>query len=299
MNTRQIKEQISIIDYLAQKGIQAAKEGVNSYLYKCPWREDIHPSLSVTKDGKGWHDFSTGESGNIIDLSMKILNTKDLKEVCAEFENFSFISQITRCAPADGEKKKDNPFASFGIVDLSNKALLEYANNRGISQGVIKTYCKEAHYSFSGANNLFSIAFQNDKGGWELRNASYKGGSCPKWITTHKSESNKSVAVFEGFMDFLSFCEMYYRNGLPGTANYCVLNSIVNVDKAIDFLSSFEIVYLYLDNDQAGSDATNTIRESLGNGVIVRDERNTYTGSKDFNDFLLSRKGLGIYRKPQ
>ena len=58
----QIKEKYTCLDYLGEP----VKKVSYGYLYRTPWREDKHPSLSVTPNGKGWKDYATGEHGNLI-----------------------------------------------------------------------------------------------------------------------------------------------------------------------------------------------------------------------------------------
>jgi hypothetical protein len=101
MNIKQIKDNYTCLDYLGKP----AKKVANGYLYHAPWREDKHPSLSVTLDGRGWHDLATGAKGSVIDLVMMHLNTRDFRRVIEELENvrpnsFSFypksVFRITR-----------------------------------------------------------------------------------------------------------------------------------------------------------------------------------------------------------
>lgn len=94
MNIQQIKEKYTCLDYLGKP----AKKVAHGYLYHAPWREDTHPSLSVTDNGRGWHDLATGEHGSVIDLVMRCLNTNDVRLACEEIEHqdpasFSFPSQ--------------------------------------------------------------------------------------------------------------------------------------------------------------------------------------------------------------
>ena len=92
MNISQIKNKYTCLDYL---GKPLRKTGAGWFLYRCPWREDNHPSLNVTPNGKVWHDLATGAKGGIIELVMACLNTRDLSRVCAEFDSSSFSMSST------------------------------------------------------------------------------------------------------------------------------------------------------------------------------------------------------------
>ena len=80
MTIKDIKDKYTCLDYLG-KPIKKTKNG---FLYRAPWREDTHPSLSVTANGKGWHDLATGSHGSVIDLAMHSLNTTDVRMACEE-----------------------------------------------------------------------------------------------------------------------------------------------------------------------------------------------------------------------
>ena len=287
MNANQIREQISIVAYLHGIGIEPTRASGRGFMYRCPWRDDKHPSLSVTADGRAWYDHSTKEHGSIIDLAMKILNTTDLAQVCAALDPFSFHQSVS----FDQGKEKgcaavEDAFSSFNVLPLRSGGLFAYLNERGIPGDVARSYCQEAHYSFNGQEDgrfMYAIAFRNDKGGYELRSKHFKGCKSPKAITTLFDLENTPTVVFEGFIDFLSFVAM------EGTRkhNYCILNSITNAAEAIEKLSACEKVYLCLDNDEPGRQAAAHIRANLVGDV--EDISSRILPYKDLNDFLLKK----------
>ena len=289
MNISQIKEHFTCLDYL---GKPLKKTRAGWYVYRCPWREDRHPSLNVSPNGKVWHDQATGEKGGIIELVMTCLNTKDLARVCAEFDSSSFsMPKII-----DSEKKEeveDTPFSSFSLVPLQARGLYAYLTKRGINTHIARQFLQEAHYSFQRREDgkyLYALAYPNDKGGYELRGAPYtgnpdgfKGGTSPKWITTHLGKENAPTVVFEGFMDMLSFTT------LCGEVkhNYIVLNSIVNAPAAIEVLRSMGgKVLLCLDNDDGGDTTTKKMLDALPSGVDIRSR---FAPAKDVNEYLCAR----------
>ena len=278
MNIQQIKEKYTCLDYLGQP----AKKVANGYLYHAPWREDKHPSLSVTSDGRGWHDLATGAKGSVIDLVMMHLNTRDFMRVIEELkkvrpDSFSFPQSNT----SDGEKEKGLKYTRFELVPLQSRGLYAYLYKRGINVEIAKQFLKEAHYSFNDAPGyLYALAYANDKGGYELRSSLYKGGTSPKGITTHLDKENAPVVVFEGFFDMLSFATLC--GGVRH--NYIVLNSIVNVPAAIEVLQKREgTIYLCLDNDEGGESATRKILDALPSAIDIRKK---FAPAKDVNEYL-------------
>ena len=290
MYIQEIKEKYTCLDYLGQP----VKKTRNGYLYRAPWREDKTPSLSVTDNGRGWHDLATGEHGSVIDLVMRCLNTNDVRLACEEIErqdpaSFSFSQPFMK---ENGEKKKEGGFTKFEVVKLQSPGLFAYLYSRKIDLKIAKQFLQEAHYSFKdGDSYLYALAYANDKGGYELRGApykgkpeGYKGGTSPKAITTHLAHPKAATIVFEGFMDMLSFATLCGKV----RHNYIVLNSIVNAPAAIEvlrFISSK--IYLCLDNDKGGNDATAFIQNAVPTAIDIRSR---FAPAKDVNDFLINKQ---------
>lgn len=283
MNVRQIKETYTCLDYL---GKPLKKTSSGWHVYRCPWRTDNHPSLTVSPDGKVWRDLATGADGGIIELVMECLNTSDFKMVCAEFNSSSFSMSNS----FDHKKEKDlecNRFASFSVMPLQSRGLYAYLTNRRINTSIARQFLQEAHYSFQERNDgryLYALAFQNDKGGYELRSERFKGGTAPKGITTYLRLENAPVVVFEGFMDLLSFATLC--GGVKH--NYVVLNSIVNKEAAFEVLKTLTLqhqTYLCLDNDEGGENTTRWLIEQLPSAIDIRER---FAPHKDVNDYLMA-----------
>ena len=280
MNIEQIKEQITCLDYL---GKPLKKTRAGWYVYRCPWKEDKNPSLNVTPNGKVWKDLSTGATGGIIELVQTCLNTRDFSRVCAEFDSssFSMSSKILDC-----EKKEEvdtTTFHSFSLVPLRSRGLYAYLTKRHINISIARQFLQEAHYSFHPKEDgkyLYALAYPNDKGGCELRSEYYKGGTSPKGISTHLGKENAPTVVFEGFFDMLSFATMCGEV----RHNYVVLNSIVNMNAALEVLKQESgRILLCLDNDNPGNTTTRQMMEALPTAVDIRDK---FAPSKDVNDYL-------------
>lgn len=290
MNIKQIKEKYTCLDYLGDP----VKRTAHGFLYRAPWRTDAHPSLSVTANGRGWHDMATGEHGSVVDLVMRCLNTRDVRRACEELaqyvpDSFSFSQPIFE---ENGEKKKEGGFTKFDVMKLQSKGLFAYLYSRKVCIDIAKRFLKEAHYSFKeGDSYLYALAYANDLGGYELRGApyegnpkGYKGGTTPKGITTHLHIDGAPTIVFEGFMDMLSFATLC--GGVKH--NYVVLNSTALVAAGIEVLKPLHNqVYLALDNDKSGDEATMEIQNAIASAVDIRHRFAPY---KDVNDYLMNKK---------
>lgn len=280
MNIKEIKEKYTCLDYLSERVVRKTASG---YLARAPWRDDKHPSLTITLNGKGWHDLSTGTHGSVIDLVMLDLNC-DIARACEELErrNPSFsLPQLS--IESDGGREKET-FSRFDVVPLKSRGLFAYLHQRGINIDIAKRFLVEAHYSTRQPDDgtyIYILGYPNDKGGYELRNAFRKLSKAPKSITTHHNIENAPTVVFEGFFDMLSFAT------LCGEVrhNYLTLNSIVNVDAAIETLKLTDNkVFLCLDNDKGGDDATAKMLDALPSAIDIRSR---FAPAKDLNEYLL------------
>ena len=279
MKTIQEIKQLSIVDYLQQAGHEPKQIKGNTYWYCSPLRQERTPSFKVNTERNQWYDFATGEHGDIIDL------------VCT----------LQRCSTAEalqrlrGEKRFPKNDFSFGGTKTSTQQGLEilsvqpifssqlqrYGSERGISPSLLEKYCSEVRYR-SGERSYYALGFPNDAGGWELRNPYFKGCIAPKAIS-RLGAGAKSVQVFEGFMDFLSWRTLHPNE----PSDSLVLNSLALLPRALLHLQVYSCVECFLDNDHAGRKALKSIQKA---GIEVKDMSRLYTPHKDLNEWLCTER---------
>ena len=287
MNYEEIKRRISIRAYLAAQGILPRWERGNRGMYLSPLREERTASFSVSYDKNLWHDFGTGEGGSIIDLVARM-------EGCSEVEAARRLAagEHGTLVPIHAEPPRaSEPTPSRLIIlsdrELTHPALLGYLTGRGIDPAIARTYCREVRYTIGG-KEYFAIGFRNDAGGWELRNPLFKGSSTPKNITTLNNGSDTAM-VFEGFIDFLSYLSLK-ANPTPAI-DTTVLNSVVNLQKAVPFLARHRVVHAFFDNDEAGRKALARLEESLPLSEVI-DQSVFYRDHKDLNEYWQEKRNL-------
>ncbi len=180
-------------------------------------------------------------------------------------------------------------------MDIAHPNLILYLHERGLSEKVYP-FIKELWFTIEN-KQLYAVGFKNRSDGWELRNAFYKGALNKKDITLLPSfpetesisndktgkESRQKVAVFEGFIDALSFIEM--QKSFQG--DLLVLNSVAMIKRAIDVLTPYSEISLFLDNDKRGRDCTNTILKSFPH---AKDFSTFYADYKDLNGYLMDKR---------
>jgi len=276
---------ISIKEFLAEQGILPKQERSSYGLYLSPFREEHTPSFKVDYVQNLWYDFGTGDGGSIVDLVMK-LNGCSFQEVITDVNQY--VSTTARQANGfsfhrNGSLNGEPLRTILNILPITHPKLVVWVRERGIELELANRYCKEIHYR-NRDKDYFSVGFRNDKGGYELNNRpGFKSCIPPKDITTIRN--NKDVClVFEGFWDFLSYLTIQKIEKTK--YDVAVLNSTTNLQKAMDFLKSHREVYTYLDNDEAGQKATESIRSAHS---TVHNRSTKYAGYKDLNDYLCQK----------
>ena len=335
---------ISIRQFLSQRGIQPKYERNGYGMYLSPLREERTPSFKVDYVQNLWYDFGLGEGGTLLTLVMR-LERCDSREAIRRLQNgekrdagsASLSPGIYKRPAVGGSSSVMRPAAVPALrilsdASLRHPALVGYLASRGIAQRIAAGYCREVRYEVNG-RAFFAVGFRNDAGGWELRSERFKGGSSPKYITTLKGcnainaanatsdvsaitaitdcpatgatasfhagndpmacesdrampASHASVMVFEGFIDFLSYLSL--ANNIHPVSDTVVLNSVVNLSKAVPYLLQHPVIHAFFDNDETGRKTTSDLHRLCPRSEVI-DQSHFYRGHKDVNDYLTAR----------
>lgn len=272
---------IMLYELLLKLNAVCKKTNDSEAWFLSPFRKETKASFKVSKTKNVWYDHGEGFGGNTIDLITRLKNCS-VKDALRFLDEGSFSFQQSEISTV--EKKPG--FEVLKKQNLQNKALVNYLESRGISYVLARTYCFELYYRSNG-KIYFAIAFQNNSGGFELRNKYFKGCIGSKDYTLINN-STSQVKIFEGYIDFLSYIEMYPRE--ISCSDYVICNSTAIVDKTIPIIKQYSNIELYLDNDQSGEKAKNQI---MNNCIQAKAKNNLYTGFKDLNEMLVKK----VYRR--
>mgnify|MGYP003294092186 FL=1 len=287
---------ISIVEILAYYGkiLSRTKTG----MYYSPFRDEKTPSFHIDEAANTWYDFGTHEGGGLIDFVCKITG-------CQRKEAYDWLASISHLIPEDVHaeviKRAASTSESKVIIEHVNdkfakKALIEYAQSRCISKEILDRYCDEVTYSVSSkpGSSFFAIGFKNNSGGYVLRSKVAKICSSSD-VTTLGPDGNrteeansKKVAVFEGFIDFLSLLS-YNEKDIPGH-DCCILNSVSNLERALPWIARHQEIMVFADNDNAGRETLLKITEFVSGSsedISIYDMAELYKGHKDVNDKLV------------
>ncbi len=276
---------IPLATFLSQLGHDpTARKGTRLW-YKSPLRQEHTPSFKVETTLNCWYDFGFGRGGNIIDLAAEMYQSTDLRYLMRCIADSCPVPSVQTVASSYPQRHSAPSMERFEVVPLEHRALVAYLQERGIPAHIAKANCKEAHYSVNG-RFYFAVAFENVSGGCELRNRYFKGCRGRKnisYLPWARDGPSKECAVFEGFIDYLSALTL----GIISGADAIILNSVVNVNKAVPYLKGYTAINCYLDNDIAGQTALAELTAIYGSTVI--DRSTLYSEFNDLNEFLVTQ----------
>ena len=276
MNCTQFNK-ISVEEILQSLGHFPTKQTEKEAWFLNPFSKENNASFKINKRINSWYLFSEGIGGNNIDFMKKYLNAS-ISEVLnwAENQNFSSFHQQTK-----NQKLFNLPktYEILEVKEIQHPALIQYLKSRKVEAQ--KHLVSEIHYQMND-KKYFGIGFKNDSAGYEIRNAYSKICLGKKDITTIKNNS-KSLLVFEGFFDFLTFKNI--EKSLENEpSDYMILNSVSMINKIKKEIKNYENLELYFDNDEAGNRAVEMIKSENEN---AEDCRILYSDFKDLNDWLI------------
>lgn len=288
LKASEIKENYSLVDLLTQLGYEPVKRIRNEQLYLSMLRDsDTTPSFSVNDKQGTWFDFGDGKGGNIIDFGLQYWKGLPFPEVLEKIVLTCGGSVPVIAPPVYKRKPMAEKEPNYEILDIknlgSNAAILNYLESRGVGQ-VAEGRLKEIYYYVEDQdkkrNKFFAAGWQNEQGAWEIRNLNFKGCLGHKAISFIPN-SEKKLAVFEGFFNYLS----WLTENPFAADSVLVLNSISLLQAGILKAQDFRDISLFLDNDPSGRQATLDFTSAL---PWAKDRAGIYTGYNDYNDLIVA-----------
>lgn len=276
---------IPLASFLSRLGHEpAARKGTRLW-YKSPLRQEHTPSFKVETALNCWYDFGLGRGGNIIDLAAELYQSTDLRYLMRCIADSYPVPSVPTVASSFAPRHSAPSMERFKVVPLEHRALVAYLQERGIPAHIAKANCNEAHYSVND-KSYFAVAFENVSGGWELRNRYFKscrGRKDISYLSWARDGPSAECAVFEGFIDYLSALTLDIISG----ADAIILNSVVNVNKAVPYLRNYTVINCFLDNDNAGQTALAELTAIYGSTMI--DRSTLYSEFNDLNEYLTNQ----------
>ncbi len=276
MNCEKIKEIVNIRTVLESFNLFPVKENQRAAFYFALDREEKTASLSVDFIKNKAFDFGTGKSYDVISIVQQI-NKCSVSDALTYLRKFDLSTVET-----ERVKKSDNAinYEIIQVQDVRHPALLQYLRSRKVFEQ--RHFVKEIIYRMAG-KKIFAIGFQNDSGGFEIRNRYTKiclGQKDVTWIK-NRCNTNNEVIIFEGFFDYLTYRALEKEEN--SVLDYLILNSTAMLFKVKDKLKAYHKICLFLDNDLNGKAVKKKIQNDHDN---VEDCSLFYVDFKDLNEWF-------------
>ncbi|AIN72038.1 DNA primase [Flavobacterium psychrophilum FPG101] len=268
---------ISIEKVLQNLGCEPTRSNKNESWYLSPFRLEKSASFKVNRKLNRFFDHGEQIGGNVIDFVIEKFgfNVSEALDYLKKFDDFSFFQKQIFEPETEQEKKS---YEIVKIIPVKHLALIEYLKSRGIKNYQNENNLKEIHYKIND-KYFFALGFENDSGGFEIR-SKYAKICLGKKDISHIKNDSKTLRIFEGFFDYLSFQE---QRKINENSDFLILNSVALLQKNISILENYDTIELYLDNDEAGDKHTNIVLENFENAV---DCRAIFKGFKDYNEWF-------------
>ena len=302
-----------------EKIVQAKSVDLLSYLQahdpgelvRCSggYQTRTHDSLKIS-NGK-WMWWSKGIGGrSALDYLMKVKGM-DFLDAVETILGESCIVQ-PKLSPTPPKKNLLLPDKS-----PTDDQVREYLAGRGISKSIIDDCINEGIiYESLPYHNVIFVGRDSTS---QPRYAAFRGtnqsrimgdctGSDKSYSFRLVNPDSKSIHLFESAIDALSYATLIQMNGdnyrdqtlislagvyMPGANEQSKLPAALQ--KTLADNTGINKIYLHLDNDRAGREATRSIQNSLSNKYTVVDKPPRY--GKDINDYLCHRLGIQPQKK--
>lgn len=273
---------IPIISILRKLNIEAVEKKKDQFWFKPKWREER--TASAKCENNLFYDFGEGCGGNAVDYVMKHFAI-DFTQAVMWLRNEDVIFSFEPLKKVDpNTTKKQNTYCIKTVQPLKNQILIDYLKSRKMNIDVCKKYLVQVFYTVNN-NNYFAVGFLNNKGHFELRNKYAKLCLGSKWFTWINRNHN-SIIVLESWSDFISLLTLYPKYEF--SKDFLILNSLSMLSKADEVLLNYCEIFFALDNDAAGSKATENCLEKWNSELkISKDVRFLFGGSKDLNEYVI------------
>ena len=261
-------------------------------MFFSPLREESSASLHVDPAKNLWYDHGAGIGGTNVQLVQ-------LVKRCTERDAMRYISSLEP-ALANTAPRDKNPAPAIELRKvgaIQDYRLRRYIEERRIPLETASRYCRQVcTFNREQGREYRLLGFENNAGGYAMKAPSGFKSTNRAGITTIDSNgersispSSESVAVFEGFFDFLSW--LVLQNTDKPTCDVVVLNSVNNLDKALDYIGRHSAILSFTDRDEAGRKCLDRLLRNFPDKQI-KDMSALYKNHKDLNEMLASSRGF-------
>lgn len=195
---------------------------------------------------------------------------KEHKQDCTRYDAIRWIANMRQnnSFMADKESEKFIQENSMLVLkskkQIENLGLIRYCEKLGISIDLAKKYLLELKVNQSDTNkDYYTLGFENDDGGFEIRSPFIKGCLGQKSLTFIRGfkEKSETIHIFKSVWDYLSLLSHLSIRSMR--VDCIVLNSFACTRLAFPYIQyhTYKTVYSWMDNYPLGNQVTDLLEE--------------------------------------
>ncbi|MFJ2456435.1 AAA family ATPase [Pseudomonas protegens] len=233
-----------------------------------------------------WQDFATGEGGDLLDL-WRAVRRVDTRTAFAEAKAYLGVSEPALSRPSESRKQYQRPEKPKCATPKAESPVMAYLKGRGLTEETIRAF----KIAEDGRNIVFPYLRDGSLVHWKKLGVDRPDGK--KKISTSADtepclfgwqaipEGVREVTITEGEIDAMT-AHQYGRPALSVPFGGGTGGKQRWIEYEFENLQRFDTIYLCLDNDEPGQQATEEIVKRLGRERC----RLVDLGCKDFNEAL-------------
>ena len=278
ISASEVKARLTIFDIAEHLGITLKGNGS---LYHSPFREDRKPSFSISRDGKVFNDFSTGDKGDIFAFYSRARGLgfcdalRELARLCGlEYSAHnspgkSFYRRDNNIYPSakkpaikpnipplewsETDAQKLNALRGYSVEAQQiafNRGIFGFCNYKGIRSWIIT----DGAGNTAQVRRVDGLKWEDSSGGHKAETLRNSNCAIPAGLEAIKPF--KTVALCEGSTDFLAAFHFAYAYDCENyVAPLAMLGATQRIaQEALRALESKRVI-IFPDADRAGQDA--------------------------------------------
>ncbi|WP_406825439.1 toprim domain-containing protein [Pedobacter sp. KACC 23697] len=300
MNIEQAKG-IPMSEILNKLNLKPQKNDDKGMWYFSPFRKEKTPSFHISTHHNIWYDFGEAKGGDTITFVRYFLNASNESDTVADalrwLKNMIGTDAVSLPVFVGKEMPATPKLELKRVSKVRHLGLRNYLSSRGIALNVADRYLKQLEVlNRTTGKTITSLGLENEEDGYELRNPMFKGCVGPKAISFIRGNKPKprGINVFEGMFDFLSIISE--MNGKHLENDIIILNSTSMLNEAIPYIKNYgyEVLYSWMDNDEAGATAAMHLEEfcSTEEQLLYRPMQSKYASFSDVNAWHMNKLNL-------
>lgn len=268
--------------------------------YLSPLRNEKTASFVVNTQCNNWYDFGEGVGGDVVNFVCYYL--KSTREAHTVVDALRWLRNMTgdnfpdHCLIRSTDLITSQPVLELRKSQpIENPGLIQYLHDRNIELDIATKHLKQVQLYNANSKKFFvALGLPNELNGMELRNPYFKGSFKKKSFSfiRGREPTCQTVHVFEGMMDYLSVATIHHQSNLKGDT--IILNSVSCLQPALAYVQNYpyRTVCSWMDNDQAGSSATDQLQKLCANDLQIQHYKmnGIYAPYNDVNEWHVSRR---------